>query len=57
MQVVAHEVRKGDTLFSIARYYGQEVRAVMEFNGLNSARLSVGQKLWILLDGIRGTLR
>jgi membrane-bound lytic murein transglycosylase D len=57
VQVVAHEVRKGDTLFSIARYYGQEVRAVMEFNGLNSARLSVGQKLWILLDGLRGTLR
>lgn len=57
VQVVAHEVRKGDTLFSIASYYGQEVRAVMEFNGLNSARLSVGQKLWILLDGIRGTLR
>jgi membrane-bound lytic murein transglycosylase D len=57
VQVVAHEVRKGDTLFSIARYYGQEVRAVMEFNGLNNARLSVGQKLWIMLDGIRGTFR
>jgi hypothetical protein len=29
----------------------------MEFNGLHSAHLSVGQKLWILLDGLRGTLR
>ncbi|MGH7871145.1 MAG: transglycosylase SLT domain-containing protein [Candidatus Binatia bacterium] len=57
VQVVAYEVRKGDTLFSIARYYGQEVRALMEMNGLNSARLNIGQKLWVLLDGLRGTLR
>ncbi|HVO95058.1 MAG TPA: transglycosylase SLT domain-containing protein [Terriglobales bacterium] len=56
-QVVTYEVRRGDTLFSIARYFGQEVRALMEFNGLTTARLSIGQKLRIVLDGIRGTLR
>lgn len=56
-QVVTYEVRKGDTLFSIARYYGQEVRALMEMNGLSSARLNIGQKLRIFLDGLRGTLR
>jgi LysM repeat protein len=53
VQLVTHEVRKGETLFSIARHYGQETRALMEFNGLSSARLRIGQKLRILLEGIR----
>ena len=51
--VVTHEVRKGETLLSIARRYGQEVRALMELNGLTTARLRIGQKLRILLEGIR----
>jgi membrane-bound lytic murein transglycosylase D len=53
VQMVTHEVRKGETLFAIARHYGQEVRALMEFNGLTTARLRIGQKLRILLEGIR----
>jgi membrane-bound lytic murein transglycosylase D len=52
-RVVTHEVRKGETLLSIARRYGQEVRALMELNGLTTARLRIGQKLRVLLDGIR----
>jgi membrane-bound lytic murein transglycosylase D len=56
-QLVTHEVRRGETLFSIARSYGLEVRALMEFNGLATPRLRIGQKLRILLDGLRGTLR
>jgi len=44
-------------LFSIARYYGLEVRALMEFNGLTTNRLLIGQKLRILLEGLRGVLR
>jgi membrane-bound lytic murein transglycosylase D len=53
VQMVTHEVRKGETLFAIARRYGQEMRALMRFNGLTTARLRVGQKLRILMEGIR----
>lgn len=55
--VVMHEVKKGETLFSIARRYGLEIRALMNFNGLTSSRLRIGQKLSILLEGLRGALR
>jgi membrane-bound lytic murein transglycosylase D len=57
VQVVTHEVQKGETLFTIARRYSQEVRALMAFNGLKTSQLRIGQKLRILLDGLRGTLR
>jgi membrane-bound lytic murein transglycosylase D len=56
-QVVTHEVRKGETLFSIARRYGQQVRALMELNGLIDSHLRIGQKLTVILQGLRGTLR
>lgn len=56
-QVVMHEVKKGETLFSIARRYGLEVRALMDFNGLSTPRLRIGQKLMIFLEGLRGALR
>jgi peptidoglycan lytic transglycosylase D len=56
-QVVTHEVQRGETLFSIARSYGLEVRALMEFNGLTTSRLLIGQKLRIWLEGLRGVLR
>jgi membrane-bound lytic murein transglycosylase D len=56
-RVVTHEVRKGETLFSIARRYGQQVRALMEFNGLTDSTLRIGQKLKVLVEGLRGTLR
>jgi membrane-bound lytic murein transglycosylase D len=57
MQVVTHEVRKGDTLFSIARRYGQEVRALMRLNGLSTSRLRIGQQLMIIVERLRGGLR
>jgi soluble lytic murein transglycosylase-like protein len=57
-QVVTHEVRRGETLFSIARRYGQQVRSLMELNGLSSPRLRIGQLLKVLIfDGLRGDLR
>ncbi len=41
-----HSVRKGDTLYSVARQYRQSVSNVAKWNGLRkSARLKVGQKL------------
>jgi membrane-bound lytic murein transglycosylase D len=57
VRVVTHEVKKGETLFSIARRYGQQVRALMELNGLTHSRLRIGQKLKIILQELRGTLR
>ena len=56
-RVVTHEVKKGETLFSIARRYGQQVRALMELNGLTDSRLRIGQKLMVILEGLRGTIR
>jgi membrane-bound lytic murein transglycosylase D len=57
VEVVTHEVQRGDTLFSIARRYGLTVRRLMEFNGLKTSQISIGQKLRILLEGLRGKLR
>jgi len=48
---VTHEVKKGETLFSIARRYGLEVGALM------NARLRIGQRLMVFLQEFRGTLR
>ena len=56
VQVITHEVRKGETLFSIARRYGQEVRSLMELNGLTTQKLRIGQRLRIILEGLRGKL-
>ncbi|MBF8254508.1 MAG: ysM peptidoglycan-binding domain-containing protein, partial [Deltaproteobacteria bacterium] len=56
-QVVTHEVKKGETLFSIAKRYGQEVRALMDFNGLTDSRLRIGQTIRILIEGLTGRLR
>jgi soluble lytic murein transglycosylase-like protein/LysM repeat protein len=57
VQVVTHEVRRGETLVSIARRYGQQVRALMELNGLSSPRLRIGQRLHVIIQGLRGGLR
>ena len=56
-QVITHEVQQGETLFSIARRYGQKVRALMAFNGLTTTHLRIGQKLKVILEGIGGGLR
>jgi membrane-bound lytic murein transglycosylase D len=54
-QVVTHEVKKGETLFAIARRYGQKVRALMELNGLASPTLRVGQLLKVIItESLRG---
>jgi membrane-bound lytic murein transglycosylase D len=57
VQVVTHEVKKGETLSSIARRYGQQVRSLMELNGLSSPRLRIGQQLKVIIEGLRGGLR
>jgi membrane-bound lytic murein transglycosylase D len=57
VQVVTHEVKKGETLSSIAQRYGQQVRSLMELNGLSSSRLRIGQQLKVIIEGLRGGLR
>ena len=54
---ITHEVKKGETLFSIARRYGQEASSLMRLNGLTNARLYVGQQLKILLKSLSGKLK
>jgi membrane-bound lytic murein transglycosylase D len=56
-QSITHEVKKGETLISIARRYGQEVSGLMRLNGLTNARLYVGQQLKILLRSLSGKLK
>ncbi len=56
-QVITHRVQKGETLFSIARYYGQNVKALMELNGLTTYRLRIGQQLKILVETVRDVIR
>jgi LysM repeat protein len=40
-------VRRGDTLFSIARRFGTSVAAIKAANGMRNANISVGQRLLI----------
>ncbi len=44
-------------MLSIARHYGQELRMLMEPHSLQSSTLRVGQKLKVLAQSLRGTLR
>ncbi|HUK40429.1 MAG TPA: transglycosylase SLT domain-containing protein, partial [Candidatus Acidoferrales bacterium] len=55
-QIITHKVEKGETLFSIARYYGQTVKVLMELNGLATPTLRIGQQLKILVETVRGAI-
>lgn len=46
-EYVVYVVRRGDTLFSIARRYGTTVGAIMAANGLTSSTIYTGQRLLI----------
>jgi len=47
-----HVVRRGDTLYSVARRYGTTVNAIVQANGLpNSNRIYVGQRLVVPTSG------
>lgn len=43
--VALYTVKKGDTLYDIAREYGTTVRAIQRENGLTDSRLRIGQQL------------
>jgi len=51
LKVVTHKVKKGETLLSIAKTYGQRVSQLMELNGLRNRQVRVGQDLIVILDG------
>ena len=40
-----HQVKKGETLYEIARHYGTDVRSFMAANNLRSSDLAIGQRL------------
>jgi membrane-bound lytic murein transglycosylase D len=42
-----HTVRRGDSLWIIAKKYGTTVKKIQALNGLNTTNLSIGQKLKI----------
>ena len=42
-----YTVKSGDSLYKIASKYGTSYQSIMEFNGLKSATIKVGQKLQI----------
>ncbi|MFP4476825.1 MAG: LysM peptidoglycan-binding domain-containing protein [Desulfatibacillaceae bacterium] len=42
-----HRVRRGDSLWNLARRYGTTVAAIQRTNGLSGSRLNVGQSLTI----------
>ncbi|MFB2118054.1 glucosaminidase domain-containing protein [Parapedobacter sp. 2B3] len=44
-EVTWYTVKKGDTLYDLAREYGTTVRAIQRENGLTSSRLRIGQQL------------
>ncbi len=47
--VVTHTVRKGESLYLLARRYGVGVKTIMRYNSLHTSRLRIGQKLMIPL--------
>ncbi len=50
---IYHEVRKGDTLYSIAKQYKIPVKSLLEWNRKKSEYIQIGEKLIIQKDGIR----
>ncbi len=51
-----HRVRKGESLWTIARKYGVSMHAIARANHLRNPRyLRVGQLLWIPVPGTRGS--
>lgn len=45
----------GDTLFSIAKRYGNTIESIKEWNGLSSNQLTVGQQLQMTATAIKAT--
>ncbi len=46
-QVVSHEVKAGDTLYSLSKKYNVSVQSIQKMNNLNSETIKAGQVLRI----------
>lgn len=46
-KIATHEVKKGDTLYNIARRYNITVETLKEYNGLTENTISIGQELYL----------
>lgn len=46
-KIATHEVKKGDTLYNIARRYNITVETLKEYNGLTNNTISIGQELYL----------
>jgi membrane-bound lytic murein transglycosylase D len=51
VKVITHKVKRGETLTSIAKRYGQKTAQLMELNDLKKSTLRLGQELVIVMDG------
>ncbi len=51
-----HTVVPGDTLFSIAKHYGNTVESIKQWNGLSSNQLTVGQQLRVSATAVKATV-
>ena len=51
--VRTHKIKRGDTLFSVARQYGTSVDALRALNNLKSSNLKIGNNLRIPGTGVR----
>jgi len=47
---VVYRVKKGDTLFSIAKHYNVSIADLRSWNGIDGDRLNIGQTLVLYLD-------
>jgi membrane-bound lytic murein transglycosylase D len=48
---VTHRVKRGETLFSIARLYQTTVSALKQWNRISGSAIKIGQRLTILRGG------
>lgn len=53
-QALTHTVRRGDTLFSLARRYDTTVDALRKLNNLKGNKLAIGKRLRVPGSNIRG---
>ncbi len=51
-KVINYRVKRGDTLWTIARDHNVEVSDLKSWNGLKGSSIKVGQKLKIMVEGI-----
>ncbi|NLC36024.1 MAG: LysM peptidoglycan-binding domain-containing protein, partial [Alcaligenaceae bacterium] len=49
-----HTVKRGDTLYSLARRYGTTVQALRKLNNLKGNKLAIGKRLRVPGSNISG---